>query len=82
MATEVLVSERENPIGSARPIAARWLGRVGYREAHALQRQLVAERAADLIPDQLLLLEHPAVLTLGRNSDPSHILASRDELEH
>ena len=81
MATEVLVSERENPIGPARPIAARWLGRVGYREAHALQRQLVAERAADLIPDQLLLLEHSAVLTLGRHSDPAHILASRDELD-
>lgn len=61
-------------------MVARWLGRIGYREAHALQKQLVAERAADRIPDQLLLLEHPAVLTLGRNSDPAHILASGDDL--
>jgi lipoyl(octanoyl) transferase len=65
---------------ATRPLAARWLGRVDYREAHALQRRLVDARAADAIDDQLLLLEHPAVLTLGRNSDPSHILASDAEL--
>jgi lipoyl(octanoyl) transferase len=65
---------------ATRPLAARWLGRVDYREAHALQRRLVAARAADELDDQLLLLEHPAVLTLGRNSDPGHILASDAEL--
>jgi lipoyl(octanoyl) transferase len=63
-----------------RPLAARWLGRVDYRAAHALQRRLVDARVSDEIDDQLLLLEHPAVLTLGRNSDPSHILASDAEL--
>lgn len=62
-------------------MVAQWLGRIDYREAHALQKRLVTERAGDLVPDQLLLLEHPAVLTLGRNSDPAHILASPDELE-
>lgn len=62
------------------PLVARWLGRIAYREAHALQKHLVDERAAGRIGDRLLLLEHPAVLTLGRNSDPSHILASPDEL--
>jgi lipoyl(octanoyl) transferase len=65
---------------ATRPLAARWLGRIDYREAHALQRRLVDARAADEIDDQLLLLEHPAVLTLGRNSDPSHILATDAEL--
>ncbi len=60
---------------------ARWLGRVAYRDAHALQKRLVDARAADEIGDQLLLLEHPAVLTLGRQSDPAHILASPDELD-
>jgi len=80
VATEVLLLERDRPIQAGGPMAARWLGRIGYREAHALQKQLVAERAADRIADQLLLLEHPAVLTLGRNSDPTHILASGDEL--
>ncbi len=66
--------------GAAAPIHSRWLGRIGYREAHALQKRLVDERAAGRIPDQLLLLEHPAVLTLGKNSDPAHILASAAEL--
>jgi lipoyl(octanoyl) transferase len=55
---------------------ARWLGRVAYGDAHALQKRLVDERAAGLIGDQLLLLEHPAVLTLGRGSDPGHVLAT------
>ena len=57
-------------------------GSVGstYAEAHALQKRLVDERAAGAIEDQLLLLEHPPVLTLGRQSDPAHILASDEEL--
>ena len=41
-----------------------------------LQHELVAQRRHDEIPDQLLLLEHPAVLTLGRQSDPTHIRAA------
>ena len=63
------------------PLVARWLGRRGYRSAHALQKRLVTERADGLIGDQLLLLEHPAVLTLGRNSDPAHIRATEADLE-
>ena len=62
------------------PIEARWLGRIDYREAHRLQKQLVADRIAGRIPDQLLLLEHPAVLTLGRRSDPAHVLAPPGQL--
>ena len=61
-------------------LEARWLGRIDYRHAHALQKRLAAERADGHIPDQLLLLEHPAVLTLGRRSDPSHIRASTERL--
>ena len=57
-------------------LEVRWLGRIAYREAWDLQHELVAKRRADEIADQLLLLEHPAVLTLGRHSDPSHVLAS------
>lgn len=59
---------------------ARWLGRTSYAEGYELQKHLVDARAAGLIGDQLLLLEHPPVLTLGRNSDPAHILASEAEL--
>jgi len=63
------------------PIHARWLGRIAYPLAHDLQRRLVDERASGRIGDQLLLLEHPAVLTLGRGSDPAHILATPSELD-
>jgi lipoyl(octanoyl) transferase len=61
-------------------LEARWLGRIDYREAWQLQHELVAARAAGEIGDQLLLLEHPAVLTLGRQSDPAHVRASTAEL--
>jgi lipoyl(octanoyl) transferase len=61
-------------------LEARWLGRIGYRDAWDLQHELVAKRRAREIPDQLLLLEHPAVLTLGRQSDPAHVLAPPEEL--
>ena len=46
----------------------------------ALQKRLAAARADDDIGDQLLLVEHPAVLTLGRQSDPGHVLATPAEL--
>ena len=62
------------------PIQAHWLGRVPYREAWDLQRALAAARADDRIRDQLLLLEHPAVLTLGRHADESHVLVPPAEL--
>lgn len=80
MAVNVVAPERDGPVLEQRPIEARWLGRIDYREAHALQKRLVDQRSEARIADQLLLLEHPAVLTLGRNSDPAHILASADEL--
>ena len=70
----------EPPDAAAGPLVATWLGRVDYPAAHALQKRLVDERAAGLIGDRLLLLEHPAVLTLGRTSDPAHIRATDDEL--
>jgi lipoyl(octanoyl) transferase len=80
VATDLLVSERSERLPEPEPIVARWLGRIGYRDAHALQKQLVDDRATGRIGDQLLLLEHPAVLTLGRRSDPMHILASAEQL--
>ena len=62
-------------------LEVRWLGRMAYREAWDLQHELVAKRRAGEIPDQLLLLEHPAVLTLGRQADESHVRATPAELE-
>ncbi len=57
-----------------------WLGRVPYREAWDRQHDLVARRRNDEIGDQLLLLEHEPVLTLGRHADPRHILATDQDL--
>lgn len=65
--------------GSPR-LDVRWLGRIGYREAWALQKRLVDQRVADEIPDTLLLLEHPPVLTLGRGADEAHVRVSPAEL--
>ena len=64
----------------AAPIGARWLGRIGYRDAWALQKELVRQRADGEIGDRLLLLEHDAVLTLGRQADNSHVLATPRQL--
>ena len=60
----------------------RRLGVVPYAEALALQKQLVDDRREGRIPDTLLLLEHPHVLTLGVRGDGgrSHILATDEAL--
>jgi lipoyl(octanoyl) transferase len=49
----------------SRELAVRRLGLVSYSEALTLQQRLVDERRAGAIPDTLLLLEHPPVITLG-----------------
>jgi len=56
-----------------------YLGRVPYDEALRIQADVAALRLAGLIDNTLLLLEHPPVLTLGRNASRANILAS-DEL--
>jgi lipoate-protein ligase B len=59
------------------------LGRVEYGAAYALQRRLLEERDAERVPDLLLLVEHPPVITLGRRGSrddvflPDHELAER-----
>ena len=53
-----------------------YLGRVDYAEALALQRELVELRHQGRIENTLLLLEHPPVLTLGRNARRANILAT------
>jgi lipoyl(octanoyl) transferase len=59
----------------------RRLGLVPYADGLELQRRLVEERKADRIPDTLLLLQHPHVLTIGVKKDGrSHILATPDRL--
>ena len=56
-----------------------YLGRVSYDDALRLQAEIAALRLEGLIENTLLLLEHPPVLTLGRNASRANVLAS-DEL--
>src|SRR5262250_1772956 len=61
----------------------RKLGLTPYGEAHELQEELVERRKRDEIPDQLLLLEHPHVITLGRAANRANVLvdeATRGQL--
>ena len=64
-------------------VVVRRLGIVPYGEALELQRGLVEARKAGSIPDQLLLLQHPPVITLGAKvrNDRSHVLASGEALD-
>jgi lipoyl(octanoyl) transferase len=57
-----------------------YLGRIGYDEALRLQEELVDLRYRGRIGNTLLLLEHPPVLTLGRNANRSNVLASNELL--
>jgi lipoyl(octanoyl) transferase len=56
----------------------RHCGRVEYAEAFAMQRELVDRRKRGEIPDQLLFVEHPHVITLGRNGRMENLLASEE----
>jgi lipoyl(octanoyl) transferase len=60
-----------------RELAIRRLGVIPYAEALELQRALVDDRKAGRIPDTLLLLEHPHVVTIGvRKGSASNIVAT------
>ncbi len=64
-----------------RALQVRRLGVVPYADALELQRRLVDDRKADRIPDTLLLLQHPHVVTIGVKKDGrSHILATPERL--
>ena len=56
------------------------IGTVDYQESWDLQKTLHGQVVAGILPNVLLLLEHPHVYTLGRRADPADILASPDEL--
>jgi len=66
-----------------RELEVRRLGLVPYDEALAVQRQLVEDRRAGRVPDLLLLLQHPAVITLGVKGDGgrANIVATDARLE-
>ncbi len=59
----------------------RELGRIGYAEAFRLQQQLVEKRKRGEICDQLLFVEHPHVITMGRNGHMSNVLPGAAGIE-
>jgi lipoyl(octanoyl) transferase len=72
----------DRDVAPLRRLQVQRLGLVPYAEAVELQKQLVERRRADEISDQLLLLQHPAVITLGVKSrnDRSHVLETPERL--
>jgi lipoyl(octanoyl) transferase len=62
-----------------RKCCVRELGRIDYGQALELQQQLASQRKQGAVGDHLLLLEHPHVITLGRNGHMENLLAS-DEI--
>jgi lipoyl(octanoyl) transferase len=62
-------------------IEIRDIGTLDYHAALALQESLVSARKAGEIQDQLIFVEHPHVVTMGRNSKVSNILASPEVLQ-
>jgi lipoate-protein ligase B len=56
------------------------LGRLGWAQAFEIQQQLVARRKSGEIPDQFLIVEHPHVVTVGRNGHQDNLLATPDVL--
>src|SRR4051812_17089195 len=55
----------------------RWLGKVDYEPTWREMQRITDSRDAET-PDEIWLLEHPPVFTLGMNADPSHVLAAGD----
>jgi lipoyl(octanoyl) transferase len=67
---------------TARPVCcARLLGLVDYSEALAMQSMAVEQCGRDGA-EELILLEHPNVFTLGTGADASHILRNQEELRN
>ena len=64
-----------------RKCQVRELGRIGYGRGLELQQELIAARKEGRVPDQLLLLEHSHVITMGRNGRQENLLASAEILE-
>jgi lipoyl(octanoyl) transferase len=59
----------------------RDLGHVAYTEAFATQQNFVALRKRGEVPDQLLIVEHPHVVTMGRSGHDDNLLAAPELLE-
>ena len=65
-----------------RELEVRRLGRIGYADALALQKELEAKVIENRTEDYLLLLEHPHTFTIGRRSKEAGVLATAEVLEN
>jgi lipoyl(octanoyl) transferase len=74
-------SGAENEVHALRVLRWAWLGRVRYGQVLSLQERLRDGVLRGEDSEILLLVEHPPVITLGRNADPNHVLASPGELD-
>src|SRR5690606_38580458 len=63
-------------VSHPRPVV-RWLGRVDFEPTWRRMQEFTQQRDADT-PDEIWLLEHPPVFTLGMNAAPEHVLAPGD----
>jgi lipoate-protein ligase B len=77
--TPMIAPDRLQDISA--PLEAHWLGTIPYQEAYEIQRARHAQRIAEMIPDQLLLLDHPTVFTVSRRSQPENIRVSKTFLD-
>jgi lipoyl(octanoyl) transferase len=61
-------------------VDVRRLGQLPYDEAWALQNRVADERRAGLVPDTLILLEHPHTYTIGRSGTRDHVFLNEREM--
>jgi lipoyl(octanoyl) transferase len=59
----------------------RYAGRLPYADGLALQKETVRRRVAKEIPDTLILVEHPPVITLGKMAKREHLIGSRPDVQ-
>jgi len=71
----------EDVLRSVRDLRIMDVGRMPYDEALTLQERIVEERKRGDVPDTLILVEHDAVYTLGRNATRANVIATPEELE-
>ncbi len=67
--------------GSVGIVEVRDVGCLGWVQSFERQARLVELRKSGAISDQLIFVEHPHVITMGRNGRPSNLLASPEVLE-
>ena len=80
MTVEAFMPTGAVPAAARRHLRVHELGCVPYAEALALQESLVAANAGGAADDELLLLEHPPVYTLGRGADATDLLGAPERL--